>query len=79
MVVDDEAPIRDVIRKILVRHGYNVVEAADGVEGLSMFTQQAGKIQLVLTDMMMPRMEGMALIRALRMLGPRRGKRFPAL
>jgi len=71
LLVDDEAPIRDVISKILIRHGYNVLVAADGVDGLTMFTQQAGKIQLVLTDMMMPRMEGMALIRALKKIDPK--------
>ncbi len=71
LVVDDESAIRDVTRKVLVRHGYNVVTAVDGVDGLAVFAQQAGKIDLILTDIMMPRMEGMALIRALKKLDPR--------
>ena len=69
--VDDESAIRDVTRKILVRHGYNVVTAVDGVDGLAVFAQQAGKIDLLLTDIMMPRMEGMAMIRALKNSIPR--------
>jgi PAS domain S-box-containing protein len=68
LVVDDEAALRDVLRKIFVRHGYNVLVAGDGVDGLALFTANQDKIQLVITDMMMPRMEGMAFIRALKKL-----------
>ncbi|MDB6021191.1 MAG: hybrid sensor histidine kinase/response regulator, partial [Pedosphaera sp.] len=68
LMVDDEPAIRDVTRKILVRHGYIVITASDGVEALALFSEQPDKIQLVLTDMMMPRMEGLALIRAIRKL-----------
>lgn len=70
LIVDDEAAIRDVTRKILVRHGYNVLTASDGVEALALFSEQAGKIHLVLTDMMMPRMEGLALIREIKQAEP---------
>jgi two-component system cell cycle sensor histidine kinase/response regulator CckA len=70
LLVDDESAIRDVMRKILVRHGYNVLVAVDGVEGLSTYAQYGSKINLILTDMMMPRMEGLAMIRALKKLDP---------
>jgi PAS domain S-box-containing protein len=71
LLVEDESAIREVMRKILVRHGYQVLEAVDGVDGHALFLQHADKVQLVLTDMMMPRMEGMALIRSLKKLNPR--------
>jgi PAS domain S-box-containing protein len=71
LLVEDEAAIRDVTRKILVRHGYNVLTASDGVEGLGAHAQHAKKIAVVLTDMMMPRMEGMAMIRSLKKLDPK--------
>lgn len=70
LVVDDEAAIRDLMRKILVRQGYNVLVAADGVEALALFSEHSGKINLVLTDMMMPRMEGLALIHAIKKIDP---------
>jgi len=70
LLVEDESAIREVLRKILVRHGYEVLEAVDGVDGSALFLQHADKIQLVLTDMMMPRMEGMTLIRSLKKLNP---------
>jgi hypothetical protein len=71
LLVEDEAAIRDVTRKILVRHGYNVLTTMDGIEGLGAYAQHAKKINLVLTDMMMPRMEGMAMIRSLKKLDPK--------
>jgi PAS domain S-box-containing protein len=70
LVVDDETAIRDVMSKILVRHGYTVLLAADGVEGVAMHAQHGAKINLVLADMMMPHMEGLAMIRTLKKLDP---------
>jgi PAS domain S-box-containing protein len=70
LVVDDEAAIRDVTRTILVRNGYNVLVAVDGVDGLAQFAGQNGKVKLILTDMMMPRMEGLAFIQAIQKLEP---------
>ena len=70
LLVDDESGIRDVGRKVLIKHGYNVLTAADGAEAVALFAEQPGRIHLVLTDIMMPRMEGFALIRALRKTNP---------
>ncbi|MDB6123157.1 MAG: hypothetical protein JWQ71_2150 [Pedosphaera sp.] len=72
LIVDDEASIRDVMRKILVKHGYQVLTAADGAEAVGIFAgPEGGEIALVLTDIMMPRMEGVALIRALKRINPK--------
>ena len=66
LVVDDEASICEVAQRILVKYGYQVLTARDGAEALAVYGGEDGsKIQLVITDMLMPRMEGMSLIRTL--------------
>ena len=73
LVVDDEPVIRQITRATLVRHGYRVLCANEGVEALATFEsqrQQGVAIRLVLTDLMMPVMDGPELIRALRRLDP---------
>jgi CheY-like chemotaxis protein len=67
LVVDDENPIREATRQLLESNGYRVITAANGQEALERFDTT---VQLVLTDMMMPTMNGMALIRALRAMAP---------
>jgi PAS domain S-box-containing protein len=71
LVVDDEASIREVTRKIFVKHGYQVLTANDGAEAVAVYAGRDGsRIRLVLTDIMMPRMEGIALIKALKKINP---------
>jgi len=60
----------DNARSILLKHGYNILTAADGAEAVALFAEQQDRVHLVLTDIMMPRMEGFALIRALRKIDP---------
>jgi two-component system cell cycle sensor histidine kinase/response regulator CckA len=54
LVVEDEVPLRSVVRNILNRHGYQVLEADSGPQALEIWQKRAGKIDLLLTDMMMP-------------------------
>src|SRR2546422_6496534 len=70
LVVDDEATIREITKATLEAHGYRIVTAADGAEALALYAQHRDQIRLVLTDMMMPVMDGPATIRALRNLDP---------
>lgn len=70
LVVDDEAAIRETTRRILERHGYSVVAAAGGREALALYQQRHEAIKLVLTDLMMPGMDGLALSRGLLTLNP---------
>ncbi len=58
LVVEDELEIRGNLCECLRQLGCQVVEAVDGVEALAVFKQQQGKIDLVLTDLVMPRMGG---------------------
>ncbi|MFA5834118.1 MAG: PAS domain S-box protein [Bacteroidota bacterium] len=70
LVVDDEASIRDVTKYTLELYNYVVITAADGAEGVARFAELHDKVALVLTDMMMPVMDGNHLITALRRMNP---------
>jgi phosphate regulon transcriptional regulator PhoB len=64
LVVEDEADIRELLRYSLVQEGYTVEEAADGAEALDRVTRRAP--DLVMLDLMLPRMSGLELCRRLR-------------
>jgi hypothetical protein len=67
LVVDDEAGIRELVLKMLRRHGYQVLEAADGEEALTICRQHS--IDLLITDVLMPRMGGPELVDRLQKQG----------
>ncbi len=70
LVVDDEPGIREVTRETLEAAGYGVVTAADGTEAIAVFAQQRDRIRAIVTDMVMPFMDGTSTIRAVRKLNP---------
>jgi two-component system, cell cycle sensor histidine kinase and response regulator CckA len=70
LVVDDEAPIREITRSSLEIYNYRVLTASDGVEALSIYAQHKQEICLVLLDMMMPTMDGLVTIRTLQKINP---------
>ncbi len=70
LVVDDEETIRIVTAAALQRHGFVVETAADGAEGLVKFLQR-GNFSAVVTDLMMPQMNGYELARQIRRRDPR--------
>lgn len=61
LVVEDEGGIRALVRKILKRQGYQVLEASHGEEALQVMREHQGHIDLLLTDVMMPGMNGVDL------------------
>ncbi len=61
LIVEDEGGIRALVRKILRRQGYHVLEASNGEEALDVLREHAGTIDLLLTDVMMPGMNGVDL------------------
>lgn len=65
LVVDDEADIRELLRILLEKDGYRVLEAADGVEAVETVMAHDG-VALILLDIMMPNMDGVTTSRALR-------------
>jgi PAS domain S-box-containing protein len=62
LLVEDESDVRHYVARILMRHGYTVVEAADGVEALSIVQDGKEAIEMILTDYTMPRMNGDELV-----------------
>jgi CheY-like chemotaxis protein len=70
LVVDDEEAIRTVAERLLHASGYRVLLAEDGPTALGIFAAQAAVIDLVLTDVAMPVMGGIALARTLRKMRP---------
>jgi PAS domain S-box-containing protein len=70
LVVDDEATVRRVTAKALSHMGFQVLEAADGQEGVETFAGHAADITCVLLDMTMPRLNGIQAFEAIRKLRP---------
>jgi PAS domain S-box-containing protein len=66
LVVDDEAPVRLVTRRMLEAFGYRVALASAGAQAVALYAGQKDEIAAVITDMMMPVMDGPATIRALK-------------
>ncbi|MGO9568595.1 MAG: response regulator [Desulfomonilaceae bacterium] len=58
LLVDDEKSIRDLAQKILARAGYSVITASNGQEALELYKREAGRISLVILDLVMPEMTG---------------------
>ncbi len=66
LVVDDELLIRSVIKEYLLNEKYNVYEAEDGLDALRVFKEE--KIDLVILDVMMPKMDGIAALKEMKEL-----------
>ncbi|MBK8858999.1 MAG: response regulator [Opitutaceae bacterium] len=67
LVVDDEAAIRERVGDLLEAYAYQTLRAESGNEALKLLLQYRGSMKLVLTDMMMPGMDGLDLIHALQL------------
>ena len=60
LIIDDEAMMRNMLRQLLEREGYEVFDASDGDEGLKI--QMQHPVELVITDLIMPEKEGLETI-----------------
>jgi len=70
LIVDDESAIREICRQTLEDAGYHILAAADGAEALSIYQERGSDIAAVMTDMMMPVMDGAETARELRRINP---------
>jgi len=70
LVVDDEPPIREALVRTLTANGYRAYTAEDGSDALALYFQRRAEISVVLTDIAMAQMDGVALVRSLRKLDP---------
>jgi DNA-binding NtrC family response regulator len=65
LVVDDETAVRRFAARVLERDGFDVIEAIDGAEALKMVRDQGVSVEAVVSDIVMPRMNGVELMDAL--------------
>jgi CheY-like chemotaxis protein len=70
LVVDDEAAVLSMTKETLETFGYKVLAAKDGTEAVAAFTAHRNEIKAVITDMIMPHMDGPATIRVIKKLDP---------
>jgi len=68
LIIDDEAPVRKLLKKLFEGNGYEVLEAANGIHGIKLFNEQ--NPDLIITDLIMPEKEGLETIRDLKKLNP---------
>jgi two-component system cell cycle sensor histidine kinase/response regulator CckA len=71
LVVDDEVNIQTMLEMALTRKGYRVAKVSDGLEAVAFFAERGAEVDVVVTDMMMPRADGLSTVRSLRTLCPR--------
>jgi DNA-binding NtrC family response regulator len=70
LVVDDETAVRRFAARVLERDGFGVLEAVDGVQALEMIRDQGVSVEAVVSDIVMPRMNGVELMDALAASNP---------
>lgn len=70
LLVEDESPVRQLLKRALCQAGYSVLEARDGVDAVAVAESYAGPIHVLVTDVVMPRMGGVALAQCLRKAHP---------
>ena len=66
LIVDDESRMRKLIKDFLMQKGYSILEAGDGEEALQVFEENQNKINLILLDVMMPKLDGWSVLRQIR-------------
>ncbi|WP_162605105.1 response regulator [Geomonas oryzae] len=70
LLVDDEPQLRSMLHNLLIGSGYNVIPAIDGQDALEKFKQNQQNISLVVTDIVMPRMDGISSYKIMRTINP---------
>lgn len=67
LIVDDESRMRKLIKDFLAQKEYKIIEAEDGEQALEKFEKNSSKIDLILLDVMMPKLDGWSVLRQIRM------------
>jgi len=70
LVVDDEESIQKTLRRMLERSGYNVITARNGVEGISKYSAQREEIQVIISDVTMPELNGVDFVKVIKNMNP---------
>ena len=70
LVVDDEPTVRRYARRVLLEEGFEVIEAGDGVEALSLVQDSGDRFGVVVSDIVMPKLNGVQLLQRLSITHP---------
>ena len=70
LVVDDEKTLQDLLRPTLEKQNFKVLSAFDGIEAIAVYEENQNKIDIVLLDMLMPKLSGLSTIPKLRQINP---------
>ena len=70
LLVEDDEQVRSFIRMLLTTNGYRVLEAATGMEGLTIAQSEGGTVDLLLSDMLLPELSGYDLAQQVREIHP---------
>ena len=70
LLIDDEGSVRDLCRMVLIAYGYKVYDAPNGLDGLILYRKHQHEVQAVVTDMMMPGLQGTEVISELQRINP---------
>ncbi len=62
LIIDDEEPFVEVTKLLLEYHGYTILTAYDGVEGISVFSENKEQIKIIVCDLNMPRLGGRSIL-----------------
>ena len=68
LVVDDEQRMRKLIKDFLKQKNYNIMEAEDGEQALKVFDETRNRVNLILLDVMMPKLDGWSVLRQIRQM-----------
>lgn len=66
LVVDDEIRMRKLVKDFLEKDGFNIIEAGDGEDAINIFRNSFNKIDLILLDVMMPKLDGWSVLKLIR-------------
>ena len=66
LIVDDELRMRKLIKDFLIASGFSILEAEDGEQALEVFEKEKNRINLILLDVMMPKLDGWSVLRQIR-------------
>ena len=67
LIVDDESRMRKLVKDFLIKEDYSILEAGDGEEALKVYEENKEKIDLILLDVMMPKLDGWSVLRNIRL------------
>ena len=68
LIADDEARMRKLVKDFLKQKNFNIIEAEDGEQALKLYNENKNKINLVLLDVMMPKLDGWSVLRQIRQI-----------